>query len=232
MRGAQWEKFLPQFFIPRFGGTEENLSNANHRVIDELMDDIEKRWEIQNRPEDFNEYWNVLMNEWVVHMFEYAGITLPYIDRIEFFKEVSQYVIPHVKSANEGVQETLKFLWEQEYSLYTSSGEVSWELERYIRGMGCEDYFHTDYYGPNLINEGKLSPKFFSKVFQEVGIDPSRAIVLDDNPYFLEYAKDTGAHIIQSHINVQKRKVADYIIQDFREIPSIIERIQNTVKKK
>ncbi len=59
-----------------------------------------------------------------------------------------------------------------------------------------------------------------------MGIHSSKAIVIDDNPYFLEYAKETGAHIIQSNINGSKRKVADYIIHSFREIPDIIERIQ------
>ena len=225
IRGAQWKKFLPQFFISRFGGTEEIWSQANHRVIDELMQNLEKRWETQDRPEDFNEFWQTVMNNWVVHMFEYAGITLSDIDRIELFKEVSKFVIPQVRSANEGVQETLKILWERGFNLYTASGEVSWELGGYILGMGCEGYFHDQYYGPDLINEGKLSPQFYKKLFQDVGINPSQAIVVDDNPFFLEYARDVGAKIIQSNINGSKKKVADYVIIDFREIPDVIDKI-------
>jgi len=228
IRGAQWRKILPQFFIAQFGGTEEIWSKANYRVIEELMNDITRRWETQDRPEDFNEYWGTVMVRWVKHMFEYADIHLPDIDRIELFKDVSKFVIPQVRSANVGVQETLQILWERGYNLYTASGEVSWELEDYILGMGCESYFHDLYYGPDLINEGKLSPFFFTKIFQDVGILPSQAIVIDDNPYFLKYAREAGAHIIQSSINGSKQSVADYIIHEFHEIPAIIEKITHS----
>ena len=227
VRGAQWKKILPQFFLTRFGGTEEIWSKANSRVIIELTDKLEKRWTKKDRPKDFNDFWDVVMIEWVEDMFKYADIILPDIDRIELYKDVSNFVIPQVRSTNEGVKDTLHILWERGYNLYTASGEVSWELEGYILGMECEKYLYERYYGPDLINEGKLSPIFFTKIFQDVVIDPSRAIVIDDNPYFLEYAKKAGAYIIQSHINVQKRIVADYVITSFREIPEIVEIITN-----
>jgi FMN phosphatase YigB (HAD superfamily) len=227
IRGEQWKKLIPKYFLPRFGGTEQIWSYANHLVINEEMEKLEKLWIAKKRPEDFNVFWKKFMTDWVDQMFAYAGISLPEIDKIELFKDVSKFVIPQIRSANEGVKETLKILWERGYNLYTASGEVSWELKDYIIGMQCEAYFHDLYYGPDLINEGKLSPKFFTKVFQDVGIEPCQAILVDDNPFFLEYAKQAGANIIQSYINVQKRKVSDYPIFSFRDIPDMVEKITN-----
>lgn len=192
------------------------------------MVNLEQRWIRKDRPADFNEFWGSVMVKWVDHMFKYAKITPPDIDYIELYKKISHFVIPQVRSANEGVQETLNILWECGYNVYTASGEVSWELKDYIWGMGCEGFFHNLYYGPDLINEGKLSPLFFKKIFQDVGILPSQAVLVDDNPHFLEFAKEAGAHIVQSHINSSKRKVAEYVVHNFREIPYVIEKITNS----
>jgi len=227
VRGHQWKEILPEFFISRFGGTTQIWSRANHRVMNELIRNLEQRWINQQRPEDFHHFWDEFMTDWVSKMFNFAGIPLPDVDYVTLYKEVSNYVIPRVRSANRGVPDTLLLLRERGFNLYTASGELSWELEKYLTGMGCKDLFSDSYYGPDLINEGKFSSLFFRKIFQDVGIQPSYAIIIDDNPYFLKYAQEAGASIIQSYINGVNKQTTKKVVYHFHEIPNRIYEIIN-----
>jgi FMN phosphatase YigB (HAD superfamily) len=79
--------------------------------------------------------------------------------------------------------------------LFTASGEHSLELDGYLTGMDVRQCFST-LYGPDLIHTSKTSPRYYERIFAQVGIAPREALVVDDTETVLDWAADIGARTV------------------------------------
>ncbi|KAF9102863.1 hypothetical protein BGX27_010837 [Mortierella sp. AM989] len=111
------------------------------------------------------------------------------------------------------VEAILKLKFEQGFEMYTSSGETSQELELTFRTLGITILADTTtstttsdkpglhavfktLYGPDLIGCQKSSSLYYERVFQDSGVDPRDAVVVDDKENILGWAKVHGARTV------------------------------------
>jgi len=230
LRGIQWQKMIGEYFSPKYGGEPHKWAEANFNVIEDFSAEhgelIEESKEIE-----YNSYYNSFINRWIKGMFEYVGIDPPdkNLGR-EIYFEVIDWITPNVKASFAGVYEAIKTLHSQGFKIYTASAQHSSELKGYLRGMRVKEYF-TNFYGPDLINTHKTSDIFYEKMFFDINLDPRRAIILDDNPRCLEYAKKLNANVIQVCLTGEHKPVFDYFIDQMINLPNVLLKLIKKIKK-
>ena len=196
-RGEQWMDLVAQYFVPRYGGEPKTWREANHQVLEILIDELETRInESQNL--DYGKHQALEDEIWINHMFDTVGVDRP--PEQEYFRicrEAENWVTPQVNAAIDGIIPAIKKLKSEGFQLYTASGETSWTLHGYLLGMGLLDCFIT-LYGPDLLGMMKGGDQYYKEMFVHAQVDPSHALVIDDNPKMLQLANQLGAFTIQS----------------------------------
>jgi HAD superfamily hydrolase (TIGR01509 family) len=94
-----------------------------------------------------------------------------------------------------GAVEAIRILHQQGYPLHLASGSCSLELAGYLDGLGVRHCFGR-LYGADLINIFKDGPEYYRRLFADVGIQPSEALVVDDSPQAINWAAQTGARTV------------------------------------
>lgn len=108
---------------------------------------------------------------------------------------------------------------------YFPAGEVSWELKGYLTGMNIEDCF-DEFFGPDLINVAKEGVVFYKRIFQDVGIDPKTALVIDDSVEKLSFALELGASTVHVLNSSRCRNSAyQHHIDQLKELPILLPEI-------
>jgi HAD superfamily hydrolase (TIGR01509 family) len=220
IRGKQWKKLVGEYYYSRFGGAPEIWGEANHKLITAFFSDFkgEKRRKFKN----YEDFYTDFKKKMVLGMFKEAGKNLPKnIDLIEVFNSTNQFVIPKIRSAIPGIIESIKELSSNRFSLCTAAGAVSIEMKMYLEGMGIIQYFKK-VYGPDLINKWKSNQDYYSTIFKNLNINPRTAIIIDDQPRFLEAALQAGANVIQSCITGEFEPQYQFYVTNMEKLPQII----------
>jgi len=220
IRGKQWKKYCGEFFYSLFGGNPENWAKANHKVITKYLDIFWKDW--RGVYPDYLSFYGKFKVDWVNEMFKEVGNnTPPNVKHEELYDETTQYVIPKIRSAIPGVIKSIKLLFNRGFKLFTASGGVSEEIKMYLNGMGIRKCF-SGFYGPDLINISKSGKDYYSTIFKDLNINPRNAIIIDDQPRFLEVALQTDANIIQSCITGEFEPQYPFYVKKMKNLPKII----------
>jgi FMN phosphatase YigB (HAD superfamily) len=140
-------------------------------------------------------------------------------EQIKIARDAHMYCTALVQADYPGVVEAiLKLKFEQNFDMYTCSGESAPELELTFRTLGISTLaaaetarkelhngseaarllqpVFTKLYGPDLINCNKSSSRFYELIFQDSGVDPKDAVILDDKEYILGWVKVHGARTV------------------------------------
>lgn len=224
VRGREWRQYLGEFFTPRYGGTAEIWGQANWKVAVEspLWEGFSER-NFGSRTVTFAEYEQAYAKEWVHGMFGYVGLPLPsQSECVEILREAGAYVTPRVRSAYPGAIEAIRELHARGYELHTASNEVSFELHGYLSGMGVRECFGK-LYGPDLIDTFKESPLYYQRMFADAGIEPSRAVAVEDKPSILHWAAQVGAKTIQVGSRPTTNYQPDFQIARLADLPALLE---------
>lgn len=51
-------------------------------------------------------------------------------------------------------------------------------------------------YGPNLINTSKQSRTYYERIFANSGVEPDRAVVVDDSETAIQWPSEAGATVV------------------------------------
>ncbi|CAO3563632.1 unnamed protein product [Mortierella alpina] len=113
------------------------------------------------------------------------------------------------------VEAIMRLKFEQGFDMYTCSGEGASELELTFRTLGistlnpsamtstvtadAKQYLRPVFhklYGPDLIDCHKGSSRFYEQIFQDSGVDPRAAVIVDDKEHILAWAKIHGARTV------------------------------------
>ena len=94
-----------------------------------------------------------------------------------------------------GAVEAIRLLHRQGYALYTASGSCSLELAGSFKGLGVRHCFGR-LYGADLINTFKEGPKYYARLFADVGVQPAEALVVDDSADATRWAAQLGARTV------------------------------------
>jgi FMN phosphatase YigB (HAD superfamily) len=194
IRAEQWPPLLGEFFAPNFGGTPEAWAEANRRVffpaLEQMLDRLQD-WDEAAR--NYEDEWRRYMIDWLDRMFHEVGIDLALSDNAKFAVavEANKYGVHRVQAAYPGAQSAV-FELSQGYELFTASSGTSFELVGTLSTMGIAPLFQQ-FYGTDLVNMPKNSPRFYERVFADAGVDPASALVVDDSPRCLGWAREAGA---------------------------------------
>lgn len=192
LRGPQWQHLVAEFFLPRLGGTYEAWSEANRSVITRMMEPAAWQARLQ-AASDYRSFEYQYQLDWLSGMCELVNVPIP--DEEQCYQlgvEATVAIIPRVRSAFPGAAAAIRALHERGYTLYTASGSHSREINGYLEGMGVRDCFQL-LYGADLIDTFKAGPDYYEHIFADCGVDPASALVVDDSPQALAWARQAGA---------------------------------------
>ncbi|QEE16644.2 HAD hydrolase-like protein [Promethearchaeum syntrophicum] len=227
VRGFKFQQVLGDYMMEHYGGEKQRWIEININYIEKFMKEF---FQIVDRGgvHDFNNYFRSHMINWGKSLFSGYNLAIPSNSSLlDFFHKTVEKIAPLAAAPPRGIIEVLKSLSNQGYLMCTSSGETSFELHGYLLGMNANQYFNT-LYGPDLLNCGKFSSTFYSKILTINNRTAKYTIVIDDNPKFLQMAHEIGINTIQSNSCLSNRaqsEYADYKYENSTELLPIISQI-------
>jgi HAD superfamily hydrolase (TIGR01509 family) len=220
LRGPEWRRLVGEYFAPRLGGSTEAWSVANRVVFTHL----ESMLIAGPGQQDYVSWFDGYQIRWLKEMAAQVGVKVPKDDGecLEMVWDSVDYITHHVHSAFPGATESVKLLHAAGFTLFTSSGEHSRQLDGHLKCMGIRDCFKT-LYGSDLVNCGKYSIVFYKRIFKHSGVNPIEALVVDDKTDYLTWAANLGAKtcLVAAHLN--KKAEVDLVISKLADLPAALE---------
>ncbi|GCE07095.1 HAD family hydrolase [Dictyobacter aurantiacus] len=227
LRGPQWRRLVGEFFPPRLGGTALAWAEANLDVMEQMFEppNWERRLEAAS---DYASFYRQYGLDWLGGMCALLNISCPVEEEcIELVEQANAFIIPRVRSAFPGAAQAIRRLYDAGYTLHTASGEPSNELAYYLEGMEVRDCFGR-LYGPDLIDTFKLTPRYYERVFADLGIEPAEALIVDDRPDCIDQAARLGAHTVLIGPKSPETYRPDLRLASLAELPEQMQRFDLT----
>jgi HAD superfamily hydrolase (TIGR01509 family) len=194
-RGPQWQRLVGEYLAPRLGGTAAAWEQANRLVMEHMEAPSELAGQRARYP-DAREYERIRLSAWLGAMIAQVGVASPSVENmLALALETTAFVTRRVRAAFPEVVATLAALAARGYVLHTASNEASHELAGYLESMGVRGYFDR-LYGPDLVRVHKTSPLYYQRIFKECALPPDQALIIDDNPQAIAYARRAGAQAL------------------------------------
>jgi HAD superfamily hydrolase (TIGR01509 family) len=224
LRGPQWQQRTGEFFPPRLGGSPMAWADANRVVAARLFEPAHWQARVQAAP-DYASFERTYRLDWLGDMCRLVGITPPPVEAcIELAAQAEAYITRRVQAAFPGAIEAIRALYSRGYTLHTASGESSAHLQGYLEGMGVRACFGR-LYGSDLLNTLKETPAFYERLFADARLAPGDALIVDDNPQALAWAKALGATTVL--VKAEHQPVADepLCISSLAALPALLLRM-------
>ena len=227
LRAPQWRRLVGEFFAPRLGGTKEAWAEVNRAVFPGVWQRSVARldaWDSSTGDVLHETYrYNV---DWLRSMCEAMGIEAPVSDDdcAGLAREASGWILPQVRASFPGVEGAVREM-AQDFTLFTASGSLSYELAANLGGLGIDGLFQR-LYGPDLVNTPKLDPTFHERIFADAGVDPASAVVVDDLPQALHGAQEAGALTVLVSLDHRPGSDVDAVIGRLADLPALLRDLQ------
>lgn len=223
LRGAQWQRLVAAFFVPKLGGTPEAWTVANYQVITRML--APDPWQARLRAApDYASFDRQYQIDWLRWMCDLVGVAAPADeDCVALGHAATRYITPCVRAAFPGVVAAIRALHQQGYVLHTASGESSETLDGYLQGMGVRACFDR-LYGPDLVDTFKDGPRFYRRIFADAGVEPRDALVVDDNANAARWAALAGAKTVLIGAAPPSDTHPAWCLGSLAELPALIER--------
>lgn len=225
LRGPQWQRLVGEFFVPLLGGEPAAWAEANRVYSTDLF--VPENWQARvQAAQDYVRFERTYWLDWIHGMCQLVGVqTPPEAECLELARQAEIYITRRVHSAFSGVVEAISELHTQGYTLHTASGEPSFQLDNYLQGMGVREYFGR-LYGPDLLNTLKTMPVYYERLFADIQLAPQDALIVDDSPQVLAWARDLGAMTVLVN---PTREASDGMpcIGSLAELPELLCQLSN-----
>ena len=193
LRGPEWLRLIGGFMPARLGDTADQWARANAAVFPRVWGGIAKRLSSFATYTEFQRAYSV---EWMRAMCAHVGVEPPADDvAIALHAELTCYVWERADAAIAGAADAVLALHKAGYTLYTASGQASWEMQVITEKMGIGHAF-AGLYGPDLVDQVKNGPAFYEKVFADAGVPAANALVVDSEAECCEWAREAGAQAL------------------------------------
>ena len=222
-RAPQWRQLIGEFFPTRLGGTAAEWSEANASIFPAVLDRFSARiaaWD--ETSSDYTRELEIYDLDWLRSMCLAVGVAAPDDEAscLSLAKEATGFIVPRVRADFPGAVDTIRWLAER-YVVRTASNGASFELQTFFEPLGITGCFQT-LYGPDLVQQPKTGRRFYDRIFEDAGVDPVTAFVLDDNPSCVAWAREAGANAILVSRDVPSTAEAPVIIT-LSELPELLD---------
>lgn len=222
LRGPQWRRMSGEYFPPRFGGTRPQWEQANVIVATEQSEKHE-RGELFPVDGSFNDAWRKQEIGWLRAMFELVGVDAP-ADDDEAFKMARaaiDHIAPQIHAAIPGSADAIRTLHRGGYRLYMASSAPSVDLVHHLDGLGVADLIHT-MYGTDLVDTWKGSSRFYDRIFEDSGVSPDSALVVEDTNRAVSWAAAAGAKTVLISPTSPANTDGDVILDRLADLPQVL----------
>ena len=222
-RGLQWQRLVAEYLAPRLGGNPDDWGEAN-RVVAGLQFEMYKELPWGQPGSDYLSFREKRDEDWLRGMCERVDVPSPSNEEcVRMARETCAFVTRRVRSAQPGVVNAIRALHSMGHRLYTASGEDSEDLDGYLEGMGVRDLFEG-LYGPDLVNTAKEVPSYYQRIFEDAGVQPNEAVVVDDSSLVIGWAKEFGATAVLVSADGAGINELDAVISSLAELPRFLAR--------
>ena len=196
-RAPQWQQLVGEFFPSRLGGTAAHWSEANEAMFPGLWERFSARlaaWD--DATSEYAHEIDVYNIDWLRSMCSLTGIAAPETDEdcLALAKEATHFIMARVRADYPGALDTVRWLAER-YPVRTASNGASFELTMIYDPLGITSCFQR-LYGPDLVGHPKTSRRYYDRIFEDAGVDPATALVLDDNVNCVAWAREARAQAV------------------------------------
>jgi len=221
-RALQWQRLVSEFFVPLLGGSSGAWSRANRVVTDRLFEPAAWQRRVQAAA-DYKSFDRAYQVEWLRGMCELVGVGIPPEEEcLRLALRAAAFITNRVQAALPGVVDAIRVLHRQGYLLHTASGESSLDLNGYLEAMGVRGCFGR-LYGPDLIDTLKEGPEYYERMFADLGIAASDALVVDDSPRAIEWATQVGARAVLVGDSSRPQTGTTVHIGSLVELPALLQ---------
>jgi FMN phosphatase YigB (HAD superfamily) len=189
-RSAQWRALLGDYFTPRLGGSPDAWASANVGAADRSWQRQLAEMKIAGASGGVDAFTRDDHTLWLADMCEQIGIPTP-PDAGALAISAHEYVTERVHADIPGAIATIRALASHGFTLHTATGEQSWEVAGYLRGMGVREHFDR-LYGPDLVDCYKSGPHYYAAILADSRTDPGTAAVVEDNAEARAWAASVG----------------------------------------
>lgn len=223
LRATQWERLVGEYLAPRLGGESIAWTEANRINMTSIFELENWRRRVQTAS-DYASFERTYWCDWVSGMCQLVGVKTPSeAECIELARQAEGYITCRVHSAFPGAIDAICELHNQAYTLHTASGESSLNLHGYLQAMAVRHYFGR-LYGSDLLNTLKETPEYYERLFADAQIAPDDALIVDDTPRVLAWARDLGATTVL--VNAECKPVDGMLcIASLAELPELVKQL-------
>ena len=159
-------------------------------------------------------------------IFQLAGSPYPEsVNMLQYARDMQFKALKTCQAAHAGVKPALEALRDSDIQMHAASANESEYLRGAFHGLGLEALIQVNF-GPDLINCAKEGQRYYVEIFKYLGLDPERAIVVDDQIECLDWAVQLGAQAIHANIG-GNRDMSDYsTITHFSQLPSLVSQMR------
>ena len=194
LRAPQWRQVLGEFMPRHLGGTPEQWAEANRLQFPRVWHAVAPRMAEFTSHDAFQREYDLL---WFGSMCSHLGIPMPPEPQArEIVYEATKFITANVRADYPDAVPAIRSLHATGFVLHTASGTRSWELDNFLRSMGVRQCFGS-LFGPDLVDIMKGSPEYYRRVFERARVEPSSAVVIDDDPLPCTWAEAAGATTIR-----------------------------------
>lgn len=186
----QWRQLVGAHLVPRLGGTPALWAAANGAAHELWTARIQEAQRKAGPRKGSREAHTSARTLWLADMCEHAGVPVP-TDVEAMAEDLHRACASEVRAPLRDAVGAVQKLRDSGYTLFTSTGQPSWEIGAYLRALGVRDLFDRTY-GCDLVDRWKSGPHYYRAISEDADIDPRRAVCVDDTPIVLDWAKKVG----------------------------------------
>ncbi len=219
LRGPEWQRLVPEFFVPILGGDRAQWAEADRIVFERMLEILT----IGPSGQDYAKWWDEYQLRWLREMAAFVRVAVPTDEAkcIRLAEQATAFITRRVRSAYPGAVEAIRALHRLGINMFTASGGHSRELDGYLTGMGIRDCFRV-LYGADLVNQAKENADYYRKIFVHAGVEPKSALVVDESPRVLAWAQSVGAATCLVSLDPSPKAQTDLVVSRLADLPAAL----------
>jgi HAD superfamily hydrolase (TIGR01509 family) len=220
-RSLHYRRLVGEYFSPRYGGSQADWEKANTNTFPPAWERFLARVTNWEEGRDIGRVMWLYHADWLRLLFAAKGLAPPDDDDdcAAIGQAAERWINPQIVTLFPGVEDCIRSLASR-YRLFTASDGFSISLTERL-GPIAANFEH--FYGPDLVNVPKSSGRpYYEAIFAHASVDPSRALVIDDNLSNIVAAQEAGAHTVYVRSQPDPKYEGPRIAA-LASLPSIIE---------